>query len=50
MGSLRLRADLKDQVDLCNEPEELEADFFEACFEDDALHNIELTAGVEIPL
>ncbi|HET9332346.1 MAG TPA: hypothetical protein VFQ21_02050 [Gemmatimonadota bacterium] len=50
MGSLRLRADLKDQVDLCNEPEELEADFFAACFEDDALHNIELTAGVEIPL
>ena len=50
MGSLRLRADLKDQVDLCNEPEELEADFFVACFEDEALHNIELTGGVEIPL
>ena len=50
MGSLRLRADLKDQVDLCSKPEELEADSFQACFEDETLHNIELTGGVEIPL
>jgi hypothetical protein len=50
MGSLRVRADLKDQVDLCEAPEEFDADSVEACFEDEALHNIELTAGVEIPL
>jgi hypothetical protein len=50
MGSLRVRADLKDQVDLCEAPEEFDADAVEACFEDEALHNIELTAGVEIPL
>jgi len=50
IGSLRLRADLKDQVDFCDAPEEFEFDSFEPCFEDDALHNIELTAGVEIPL
>lgn len=50
VGSLRLRADLKDQIDFCDAPEELEFDAFEACFEDEALHNIELTAGLEIPL
>jgi hypothetical protein len=50
MGSLRLRADLKDQVDFCDAPEEFDADAFEACFEDEALHNIELTGGIEIPL
>lgn len=50
LGAWRVRADLKDQVDLCDAPEEFEFDAFEACFEDDALHNIELTAGVEIPL
>ena len=50
IGSLRLRADLKDQVDFCDAPEEFDADAFEACFEDEALHNIELTGGIEIPL
>ena len=50
LGAWRLRADLKDQMDFCDAPEEFEVDAFEACFEDDALHNIELTAGVEIPL
>lgn len=50
LRSLRLRADLKDQVDFCDAPEEFEADPLETCFEDEALHNIELTAGVEIPL
>jgi hypothetical protein len=50
IGAWRLRADLKDQVDFCDAPEELEFDAFEACFEDEALHNIELTGGVEIPL
>jgi hypothetical protein len=50
VGSLRLRVDLKDQVDFCDAPEVFDFDAFEACFEDDALHNIELTGGVEIPL
>jgi hypothetical protein len=50
VGAWRVRADLKDQVDLCEAPEEFDADAVEACFEDEALHNIELTAGVEIPL
>ena len=50
VGSLRVRADLKDQVDLCEAPEEFDADALDACFEDEALHNIELTGGVEIPL
>jgi len=50
VGAWRVRADLKDQVDLCEAPEEFDADAVEVCFEDEALHNIELTAGVEIPL
>ena len=50
VGAWRVRADLKDQVDLCDAPDEFEFDAFETCFEDEALHNIELTAGVEIPL
>ncbi len=50
IGSLRIRADLKDQVDFCEAPEEFDADAIDACFEDDALHNIELTGGIEIPL
>ena len=50
VGSLRLRGDIKDQVDLCDAPDEFDVDGFEACFEDEALHNIELTAGIEIPL
>jgi hypothetical protein len=50
VGAWRVRADLKDQVDLCEAPEEVDGDAVEACFEDEALHNIELTAGIEIPL
>ncbi len=50
MGAWRVRADLKDQVDLCEAPDDFDADSVEACFEDEALHNVELTAGVEIPL
>lgn len=50
VGPLRVRADLKDQVDLCNAPEEFDADALSACFEDEALHNIEFTAGLELPL
>ena len=50
VGSLRVRADLKDQVDFCDAPEEFATDTIRACFEDEALHNIELTGGIEIPL
>lgn len=50
VGSLRVRADLKDQVDFCEAPDEFDADALDACFDDEALHNIELTGGVEIPL
>ena len=50
VGSRRLRGDLKDPVDFCNAPEELDVAARDACFEDEALHNIELTAGIEIPL
>ncbi len=50
VGSLRVRADLKDQVDFCDAPEELESDALDGCLEDEALHNIELTGGIEIPL
>ncbi|CAN5251912.1 MAG: outer membrane beta-barrel protein [Gemmatimonadetes bacterium] len=52
LGLFRFRADVKDQVDLCDAPEEDElADFdFGACLEDQALHNIELSAGLEIGL
>ncbi|MGH7566685.1 MAG: outer membrane beta-barrel protein [Gemmatimonadota bacterium] len=49
-GPLRVRADLKDQVDLCNAPEEFDPEALSACFEDEALHNIEFTAGLELPL
>ena len=48
-GAWRVRADLKDRVDMCEAPDDFDAESVEACFEDDALHNIELTAGVEIP-
>lgn len=50
IGSLRVRADLKDQIDFCDAPEDFDANAFEACFEDEALHNIELTGGIEISL
>lgn len=49
---VRVRADIKDHVDLCDAPsaEEIEDFDFGACLEDDALQNIELSAGVEIGL
>ncbi|HET6361811.1 MAG TPA: hypothetical protein VFH11_07110, partial [Gemmatimonadota bacterium] len=50
VGPVRVRSDLKDQVDFCEAPDEVDAQALDACFEDDALHNIELTGGVEIPL
>lgn len=51
LGGVRIRADLKDQVDLCDAPEEIDLDEFGACLgEDETLHNIELSGGLEIPL
>jgi hypothetical protein len=49
-GGLWLRADAKDHVDLCDADESDELTDFGACLEDDALHNIELSAGIEIEL
>ena len=50
LGGLRLRADVKDHVDLCDGPDEDELDEFDfgACLEDEALHNIELSVGLQI--
>ncbi|HUP02193.1 MAG TPA: hypothetical protein VM737_11845 [Gemmatimonadota bacterium] len=50
LGALRLRADVKDHVDLCDGPDEDELGEFDfgACLEDETLHNIELSVGVEI--
>lgn len=51
LGRVRIRADLKDHVDLCDAPEEIDLDEFGACLdEDETLHNIELSGGLEIPL
>ena len=50
VGSLRLRADLKDQIDFCKAPDDFGGASIDTCLEDEALHNIELTGGVEIPL
>ncbi|MBW3660383.1 MAG: outer membrane beta-barrel protein [Gemmatimonadetes bacterium] len=49
----RLRADVKDHVDLCEAPEFEEgegSDDVGACFDDETLHNIEISGGVEIGL
>lgn len=50
LGALRVRADVKDHVDLCDAPDEDELDQFDfgACLEDEALHNIELSVGLQI--
>jgi hypothetical protein len=50
VGGVRIRADAKDHVDLCDAPDEFAFDEFGACAEDEALHNIELSAGIEIAL
>ncbi|HKY59647.1 MAG TPA: outer membrane beta-barrel protein [Gemmatimonadota bacterium] len=47
LGAWRIRADAKDHVDLCDAPEDLGDLDFGACLEDEALHNIELSAGLE---
>jgi hypothetical protein len=48
LGMLRLRGDVKDHVDLCDAPDSDDLAAFGACFEDEALHNIEISVGVEI--
>jgi hypothetical protein len=50
LGGLRLRADAKDHVDLCDADDSDDFIDFGACLEDNALHNIELSAGIEIEL
>jgi hypothetical protein len=50
LGRIRLRADAKDHVDLCDARASDDFTDFGACLEDDTLHNIELSAGVEIEL
>jgi hypothetical protein len=47
LGAWRIRADAKDHMDLCNAPEDIGDVDFGACLEDEALHNIELSAGLE---
>lgn len=46
IGPVRLRADVKDHVDLCEAPDSDDFSDFGACVEDETLHNIELSAGV----
>ncbi len=47
IGLARLRADIKDHVDLCDAPDDIGDFDFGACLEDEALHNIEISAGLE---
>lgn len=47
IGFTRLRADIKDHVDLCDAPEDIGDFDFGACLEDEALQNIEISAGLE---
>jgi hypothetical protein len=47
VGAWRVRADAKDHVDLCDAPDDVGELDFGACFEDETLHNIELSAGLE---
>lgn len=47
IGLARLRADIKDHVDLCDAPDDIGGFDFGACLEDEGLHNIEISAGLE---
>lgn len=47
-GPVRIRADLKDHVDLCRKPDQVSD--AGACFDDTTLHNIEISGGVEFGL
>lgn len=50
LGRVALRVDAKDHVDLCQEPDFAAGDDVGACFDDETLHNIEISGGVEIGL
>lgn len=50
IGLARLRADIKDHVDLCDAPDDIGDFDFGACLEDEALQNIEVSAGLEFGL
>ncbi len=50
VGGMRLRADVKDHLDVCRAPDDIEDFDFGACAEDTTLHNIELSVGVELSL
>lgn len=50
IGLVRLRADIKDHVDLCDAPDDIGDFDFGACLEDEALQNIEVSAGLEFGL
>lgn len=50
VGPVRVRADAKDHLDLCDAPEDVGAGEVGACLADDTLHNIELSIGIEIAL
>lgn len=51
-GNLKIRADAKDHIDLCEGPgrDNIEDFDFGACVEDASLHNIELSVGVEFSM
>ena len=48
LGVWRIRADVKDHLDFCDAPDDVEEFDFGACFDDETLHNIELSAGLEL--
>lgn len=48
LGVWRIRADVKDHVDFCDAPDDVEDFDFGACSDDETLHNIELSAGLEL--
>jgi hypothetical protein len=50
LGAMRIRADLKDHLDVCRGPDDVEDFDFGACADDTTLHNIEASVGVELAL
>ena len=50
IGAMKIRADLKDHLDVCRGPEDAEDFDFGACVDDTTLHNIEASVGVELSL
>ncbi len=50
VGGMKVRADLKDHLDVCRGPDDIEDFDFGACVEDTTLHNIEASVGLELSL